>query len=93
MPTSSTSEVTSSERAPCSHPGRPQGRRPGHPHALRFSLTGRPHGKKIREDAEWMASHIVEHLLRANYRISQRPPSKDSSTGRWWGDTPGHNES
>jgi hypothetical protein len=61
-------------------------------YALRFGLAGKPHGKKIRDDAEWMASHIAQHLLRANYVILQGPQAASSSTGRWWGDHPGHNE-
>ena len=49
-------------------------------YALRFELTGKPHGKKIREEPRWMARHIVEHLARANYRFMKGPPLPPHST-------------
>jgi hypothetical protein len=38
-------------------------------YAMRFGLNGKPLGKKIRKDAEWMARHIVEHLAPANFKV------------------------
>ncbi|WP_043834579.1 hypothetical protein [Muricoccus aerilatus] len=49
-------------------------------YALRFDLTGKPHGKRKQEDARRLAEHVVAHLLRANYRIQQGPPAPRHST-------------
>jgi hypothetical protein len=49
-------------------------------YALRFGLSGKPLGKKLREDPEWMARHIVEHLARANFKVMQGPPRPPHST-------------
>ena len=49
-------------------------------YALRFGLTGKAHGKRMREEPRWMAQHIVEHLARANYRLMQGPPRPNHST-------------
>jgi hypothetical protein len=56
-------------------------------YALRFALNGKSHGKKIREDAEWMARHIGAHLARANFHVMVGPPTRPHSTGRLMGDT------
>jgi hypothetical protein len=56
-------------------------------YALRFGLNGKPHGKKIRADAEWMAQHIVTHLARANFHVMVGPPARAPCTGRLMGDT------
>lgn len=49
-------------------------------YALRFSLTGKAHGKRARDDEESIARHVVLHLLRANYRILQGPSAPPHST-------------
>lgn len=49
-------------------------------YALRFNLTGKAYGKRIREDDQAIARHVVAHLLRANYRIQQGPPRRPHST-------------
>jgi hypothetical protein len=49
-------------------------------YALRFGLNGKPLGKKLREDTDWMAQHITAHLARANYVIMQGPPARAHST-------------
>jgi hypothetical protein len=49
-------------------------------YALRFGLNGKPLGKKLRDDPEWMAQHITAHLARANYVIMQGPPRLPHST-------------
>jgi hypothetical protein len=50
-------------------------------YALRFDLTGKPHGKKIRDDPEAMARAVVSHLAPANYFVFQGPPTKMHTTG------------
>jgi hypothetical protein len=47
---------------------------------MRFGLNGKPLGKKLREDPEWLARHITAHLARANYVILQGPPLRAHST-------------
>jgi hypothetical protein len=49
-------------------------------YAMRFGLNGKPLGKKIREDADWLARHIVEHLARANFKVMKGPPRPPHST-------------
>jgi hypothetical protein len=56
-------------------------------YAMRFGLDGKPLGKKIREDADWMARHVVQHLARANFKVMQGPPLQPHSTGRLMGET------
>ncbi|MFC7738153.1 hypothetical protein ACFQX4_20495 [Roseomonas sp. GCM10028921] len=46
-------------------------------YALRFGLTGKPHGKRAREDDRAMAAAVVAHLARANYRVFRGPPLRD----------------
>jgi hypothetical protein len=50
-------------------------------YALRFGLTGKPHGKKIRDDPQAMGRAVVSHLARANYFVFQGPPTKMHTTG------------
>ena len=49
-------------------------------YALRFDLTGKAHGKRARKDDQWMAAHVVAHLVRANFRIQCGPPRRAHST-------------
>jgi hypothetical protein len=49
-------------------------------YARRFGLDGKPLGKRLREDPDWMARHIVEHLARANFKVMQGPPRLPHST-------------
>ncbi|MBB5696366.1 hypothetical protein FHS87_004437 [Roseomonas pecuniae] len=55
-------------------------------YALRFGLTGKPHGKRIREDGRALAAVVVVHLAQANYRVFRGPPLRDHTAG---GDRPG----
>ena len=49
-------------------------------YALRFSLSGKPHGKRRLGESKALAEHVVAHLLRANYWIQQGSPRKPHST-------------
>ncbi|MFC7738702.1 hypothetical protein ACFQX4_23505 [Roseomonas sp. GCM10028921] len=42
-------------------------------YALRFGLTGKPHGKRLREDDRAMAAAVVAHLTRALLRPEPAP--------------------
>jgi hypothetical protein len=52
-------------------------------YALRFGLTGKPHGKKIRDDPQAVARAVVSHLTRSNYFVFQGPPTPRHTTGNF----------
>ncbi|WP_376091205.1 hypothetical protein ACE7GA_21305 [Roseomonas sp. CCTCC AB2023176] len=52
--------------------------------ALTFGLTGKPHGKRTREDATLLAREIARHVLRSRFRVLKLPPAPGPDTGRLW---------
>jgi hypothetical protein len=52
-------------------------------YALRFGLTGKPHGKKVRDEPDAMARAVVSHLARANYFVFEGPPTPPHSTSHF----------